>query len=344
MQVAAKAKTPATANLPAEVAAQLPDVEREAVAMAREAGRIVSSLFGQSVQVNYKDDKQTDPVTAADIQSQAYLFQAITERFPDHGILGEEKNDNDDQEALAADWLWVLDPVDGTTNFLNGLPVWAVSIGVMYRGLPVAAALYLPWPHADGGSVLHAHKEGGAFQDGQRLELADPEEIIANRLSGIPGSFGTQYHVGKALRRKAGEPRVTGSIAYELAMVARGAMQYCVIGGPRLWDMAAGVLLVAEAGGSVMLRRGKGWEPLTSIVSTWDERPPTMKELRDRVQPLVAGKKRIAPMVASNLRSRRPSLWRRAKRLLRRPKPRQPQNQQPSNQEDQQTQKAAPAQ
>ena len=315
--------------MPPEVTEQLPQVEREAVAMAREAGRIVSSLFGQSVQVDYKDDKQTDPVTAADLQSQAYLAQAITQHFPSHGILGEEKNDNDDQEAPAADWLWVLDPLDGTTNFLNGLPVWAVSIGVMYRGLPVAAALYLPWPDSDNGVVLHARSGGGAFQDHEKLELPDPEEIIANRLSGIPGSFGAQYRIGKTLRRKAGEPRVTGSIAYELAMVARGVMQYCVIGGPRLWDMAAGVLLVAEAGGSVMLRRQKSWDPMKAIIPTWETKTPTMKELRDRVQPLVAGKPRIAPLVAANLTPRRPSVLRRLKRLVIRRKPRQQQQQQP---------------
>ena len=328
MQVAVKNTTGAAViPLPQDVIQHLPDVEREAVTMGREAGRIVTGLFGQSVQVDYKDDKQTDPVTAADLQSQAFLVQAIRERFPDHGILGEEKGEDDNEETPAADWLWVLDPLDGTTNFLNGLPVWAVSIGVMYRGLPVAASLYLPWPDNNGGFVLHARKGGGAFQDGQKLELADSEEIIANRLSGIPGSFGGQYHVGKALRRKGGEVRVTGSVAYELAMVARGVMQYCVIGGPRLWDMAAGVLLVAEAGGSVMLRRRKIWEPMGAIVPTWETKTPTMKELRNWVQPLVAGKARIAPMVASNLRLRRPSLWRRIKRLVRRPKPRQPQGQ-----------------
>ena len=131
--------------------------------------------------------------------------------------------------------------------------------------------------------------------------------------------------MGKPLRRKAGEMRVTGSIAYELAMVARGVMQYCVIGGPRLWDMAAGVLLVAEAGGSVMLRRPKSWEPMEAIIPTWVTKTPNMKELRGWVQPLVAGKARIAPMVASNLRPRRPSLLRRARRLVRRLKPRQAQ-------------------
>jgi myo-inositol-1(or 4)-monophosphatase len=331
MQVATNNRPEAASALPPDITDQLPDVEREAVAMAREAGRMVSSLFGQSVQVDYKDDKQTDPVTAADLQSQSYLVQAITQHFPDHGILGEEKSDDEEQEARPPDWLWVLDPLDGTTNFLNGLPVWGVSIGVMYRGLPVAAALYLPWPQADGGFVLHASKGGGAFQDEQKLELLDPEEIIANRLSGIPGSFGGQYRVGKALRSKAGEMRVTGSIAYELAMVARGVMQYCVIGGPRLWDMAAGVLLVAEAGGSVMLRRRKGWEPMVAIIPTWDTKTPNMKELRGWVQPLVAGKARIAPMVASNLKSRRPSALRRVRQFLRRMKARQAKSRRSSN-------------
>ena len=327
MNVAARSRADEVPDLPPEVVDQLPDIERKAVAMAREAGRIVSGLFGRHVQVDYKDDKQTDPVTAADIQSQAYLAQAIRESFPDHGILGEEKGDNDDLESPAADWLWVVDPVDGTTNFLNGLPVWAVSIGVMYRGYPVAAAIYLPWPDADGGAVFHAWKGGGAFQNEEKLELADPEEIIANRLSGIPGSFGAQYRVGKPLRGKAGEMRVTGSVAYELAMVARGAMQYCVIGGPKLWDMAAGALLVSEAGGSVMLRRHKSWEPMGAIIPTWESKTPNMKELRDRVQPLVAGKARIAPLVVSNLRPRGPSWRRRVRQLVTRLKPRKAQSQ-----------------
>ena len=312
-----------SANLPESVLEQLPIVEAEAVKMAREAGRIVSSLFGKSIQVDYKDEKKTDPVTAADTQSQAFLVEAIKSRFPDHGVLGEEDGDEEEQEVTATDWLWVLDPLDGTTNFLNGLPIYAVSIGVLYRGVPVAAALYLPWPEAGSGFILHARRGGGAFQDDEPLSLEDVETVIANRLSGIPGSFGGQYRVGKELRRKVGEVRVTGSIAYELAMVARGVMQYCVIGGPRLWDMAAGVLVVAEAGGAVMVRQRRGWEPMASLIPTWSTKPPTMKELRNWVQPLVAGKARIAPFVASNLRRRRPSLRARVFRLVRRRRRRQ---------------------
>ena len=318
MRQAKQPAPPATAApLPQEAADQLADVEAEAVAMARQAGRIVDGLFGRPVQVDYKDDKRTDPVTTADTQSQAYLAQAIAHRFPSHGILGEEGGNDGQQDAPLPDWLWVLDPLDGTTNFLNGLPIYAVSIGILYRGIPAAAALHLPWPEAGGSVVLHARKGGGAFQDDQPLTLADPEAIIPNRLSGIPGSFTSQYRVGKTLRRKAGEVRVTGSVAYELAMVARGVMQYCVIGGPRLWDMAAGVLLVAEAGGSVMLRHNKTWAPMGPIVPAWDIAPPTMKQLRDRVQPLVAGKPRIAPIVASNLRPRSMPLKRRLIQMAR---------------------------
>ena len=91
MQVAANNRPETASALPPDITGQLPDVEREAVAMAREAGRIVSSLFGQSVQVDYKDDKQTDPVTAADLQSQSYLVQAITQHFPITAFWGKRR-------------------------------------------------------------------------------------------------------------------------------------------------------------------------------------------------------------------------------------------------------------
>ena len=111
--------------------------------------------------IDYKDKEQRDPVTDADKTTQEYLSQEITKKFPGHGILGEEgggEEAGDQEDVPSPDFLWVLDPLDGTTNFLNGLPVYASSIGVLYRGRPVAAALFLPWPKPSGGFVLHCHK------------------------------------------------------------------------------------------------------------------------------------------------------------------------------------------
>ena len=105
---------------------------------------------------------------------------------------------------------------------------------------------------------------------------------------------------------KAGEMRTTGSIAYELAMTACGVLQYSLFGFPRIWDMAGGALAVMEAKGTVMTRfRGeKRWHPLESLVPTWEANPPSLKELRQWVAPLVAGNRQVAPMVAANIHPR----------------------------------------
>ena len=140
------------------------DIEQHAVELARGAGRILAGHFGKKIKVEFKDEHERDPVTAADKETQEYLTAEILKRFPEHGILGEEgTKEEKESEEPAKDILWVLDPLDGTTNFMNGLPVFASSIGVLYRGWPMAAALYLPWPTNDGGFVLHCHKGGGCF-------------------------------------------------------------------------------------------------------------------------------------------------------------------------------------
>ena len=286
---------------------QLTEIERHAVELARGAGEILAGHFGRRIEVEFKDDKQRDPVTAADKQTQAYLSAEIARRFPDHGVLGEEATEEEKQsEEPARDTLWVLDPLDGTTNFLNGLPVFASSIGVIHRGRPVAAALYIPWPTDGGGFVLHCRRGGGCFAGDEPVKVLETEQPIPNRLIGLPGYFGVANRFTGGLAGKEGEPRTTGSIAYELAMTARGVMQYGIFGAPRMWDIAGGVLAVQEAGGTVMTRfKGeRNWHPIDSFVPSWEEKTPTMKELRAWVAPLVAGNQHLAPLIANNVRRR----------------------------------------
>jgi len=231
------------------------DIEQHAVELARGAGRILAGHFGKKIEVEFKDEHERDPVTAADKETQEYLTAEILKRFPEHGILGEEgTKEEKESEEPAKDILWVLDPLDGTTNFMNGLPVFASSIGVLYRGWPMAAALYLPWPTNDGGFVLHCHKGGGCFADDEPVKVYESDEPVPSRLIGVPGYFGVGQGFTGKLAGKAGEVRTTGSIAYELAMTARGVLQYAMFGAPRLWDMAGGALAVVEAGGTVMTR------------------------------------------------------------------------------------------
>ena len=291
------------------------EIEAAAVEIAQGAGDILAAHFGRKISIEYKDKEERDPVTEVDKACQNYLVGEINRRFPDHSILGEEQSEEEAKKAKedsgatdppCGDFLWVLDPLDGTTNFLNGLPVYAVSVGVLHKGRPLAGALFIPWPKPGGGFVLHCRQGGGCFAGEDPVEVYKSDEPVNNRLAGLPGHFSYFTKYGKGLRGKSGEPRTTGSIAYELAMTACGVMQYAVFGAPRMWDMAAGALAVMEAGGTVMTRspKEKGWHVMESFVPTWQEKPPTLKELRRWVAPLVVGNNKVAPLLAANLRSR----------------------------------------
>ena len=342
--------TPVQSILPDDGLAE--EIEAAAVQLALGAGEILSSRFGQRIAVEYKDKERRDPVTEVDKACQEYLVREISKLYPEHSILGEEGGGDDSQESETPcnDIVWVLDPLDGTTNFLNGLPVFASSIGVLYRGRPLAGAMFVPWPVDGGGFVLHCRRGAGCFAGAaaawgggrdtnaaawgggrdtnaaawgggrdtnaaarsggrdyeERTAVYESEEIVNNRLVGLPGFFGQSTRFGKGLKGRTGEVRTTGSIAYELAMTACGVLQYAVIGAPRMWDMAAGALAVMEAGGTVMTRLHgqKRWQPMDSLVPSWDANPPTLKELRQWVAPLVAGNNHVAPLVAHNLRRR----------------------------------------
>ena len=312
----------------------LREIERHAAKIAREAGELLRWHFERALNVQYKDDKQSDPVTNADFACQRLLEGEISRRFPEHGILGEEDNASERERVdgqPAPDFVWVLDPLDGTRNFLSGLPLYASSIGVLYRGAPVVAAVFLPWPNDEGGIVMHARRGGGTRVNGESIPALNAVAPEGNRLITLPGGFGALFSVGKGLRGKAGELRMTGSIAYELAMVAKGVTQYTVTTAPFLWDAAGGSLLVMEAGGIVLqggerkllgaLPAGMSWRPLESFAPSWSSGRTTMKELREWRAPLLLGSPDVARYVASNLRGKarvRRRVMRRIGRLVRR--------------------------
>ena len=296
--------------------ATLADIETRAAEMAQGTGEILSRHFGTSLDVEYKDEKKTDPVTNADLECQEFVERAVSNHFPDHGLVGEEGPE--EGQGISPDFVWVVDPLDGTQNFLNGLPVYASSIGVLYRGRPIAGAVFVPWPGEGGGAVLHARRGGGAFLQDEPLAIFQGDEPEPQRLTTIPGPFGKGSRMVGALRGKVGELRVTGSIVYELAMVARGVLQCSVTTNPRLWDAVAGVVLVVEAGGSALVgRRTAGirlpgtkairWAPLESFVDDWESGKTTLKELRQWSAPMVLGSPGIARYFAGRL-GRRSSL------------------------------------
>ena len=297
------------------------EIEQHAVEIARQGGAILGRYFGQAVKVEYKDKRESDPVSEADHETQDYLYQAIEARFPDHGILGEEDDKEKKEDSTPApDFLWVLDPLDGTKNFLHGLPVYACSVGVLYKGAPVAGAVFVPWPADGGGIVFHAHLGGGAFADSEPISVHEAKEPRGNVMVTLPGYFGTLSNFKKPMRGKVGELRVTGSIAYELVMVSRGITQYMITTGPHLWDIVGGVAVAMEAGGALFRgTRTSGalgmfpsirWEETDTLVPNWKSGTTSTRDLHKWVQPLTLGSPPVARYVTSNMRTRLNLCWR----------------------------------
>ena len=254
----------------------LKEIEERAVRLVREAGAIALSGFGRPLQVAYKERSRANPVTDVDREVEAFLRSAIWESFPEHSLLGEE---GDEPVPDGGDALWVVDPLDGTINFLNGLPLFACSLALLRRGEPVVGAIYLPVAPATAcartqsggepipvvparGAVLHARLGGGALLDGMPVRVSDASELEASSLSGLPGNHVRQFKRMDGLRRRPGEPRCLGSVCFEAALVAAGVFRYAVFGKPKLWDVAAASLIVREAGGVALRWAGDGWVDL----------------------------------------------------------------------------------
>ena len=290
-------------------------IESRAVDMARDAGDILARFFGGNLEIQYKDDRRNDPVTNADREVQDFLVKEITREFQNHAILGEEDDkEKSDDKARAPDFVWVLDPLDGTKNFLHGLPAYACSIGVLYRGEPVVGAVFTPWPNSQGGVVHHARKGGGAFADETPIKVAELDGPRNDQLVTLPGWFGWLHRFDKPMHGRTGDHRVTGSIAYELVLLARGVTQYMYTSHPHLWDVAGGVAVAMEAGASVMVGSRKSgplgllpsmeWSESSSLVESWDEKV-TIGQLRRWARPLVLASPPVARFVSANLGWRR---------------------------------------
>jgi len=306
-----------------ESPSDLKEIEDVAVALAEDAGRLVLAYYRQALEVEYKDEHRRDPVTRADRDIEAYIVKAVRERFPEHSVLGEEGSPGEGD----AEFLWVVDPVDGTSNFIYRLPLFCVSIAVLRRREPVVAAIFAPGQPELGGGVYHARLGGGAYLGDRRLRVASPEGKPVRGLVSLPGFAGSLYRMSGAFARSPGDPRTLGSAALELALVAAGVLQYGLFGSLKIWDVAAGVLLVREAGGEVLLWRGwlSGWRRLGAFAA----KTPSEKDLtglRGWSEPLLVGGPQVASFVRGGARPARHTLrrlLRRAWRLLRRPRPKE---------------------
>jgi myo-inositol-1(or 4)-monophosphatase len=239
----------------------LRDAEAVCVQAVREAGAVLLDYFRRPLVVEFKDKGQQSPVTEADRRSEDLLRAALTRAFPAHSIVGEE---GEDVVNAGADYVWFLDPLDGTSNFAAGLPAFAISMGLCFRGVPVLGVIAVPWEGPQ-GTIFRAHQGGGAYCNDVAMQVAGAEVPAGTQLVSMPFWALWQYRVRRRARLGHVNARASGSIAYELVYAARGTFQWSIISGARLWDMVAGVVLVQEAGGAVLFsngaaRRWQAWE------------------------------------------------------------------------------------
>ncbi|MFN8634437.1 MAG: inositol monophosphatase [Chloroflexota bacterium] len=257
-------------------------------------------------QVEFKDRHQRDPVTAVDRAIEALVRRELKARFPDHGILGEEGTG----EGIESELLWVLDPIDGTANFAAGLPFYGLSLALLRYGEPVVGCLLVPfWPGSGEGAVLRASLGNGASIGGKRIHL-ERQPFRPGGPVAVPPGLRMMFGLSGAYAKRSGEARNLGSIVAEIAMVATGGFQYAVFGGPKLWDVAAGALIVREAGGAALTWQGGRWRPIVRFRPPVrkpgrkpDEKPKT---LRDWSQPVLVAGPGAAGHVAAGLAPHRP--------------------------------------
>jgi myo-inositol-1(or 4)-monophosphatase len=214
-------------------------------AIAREAGELLMGYFARRVKIEYKGD--VDLVTEADRACEALIMDRIQARFPRHDVMGEEGA----RRETGSDYMWYVDPLDGTTNFAHGFPVFCVSLGLEYKGELTAGVIYDPTR----GEMFSAEKGSGAYLNQRRIHVSKTENLPESLVgTGFPSHKRHQnpniYFYHQITLRTHGVRRA-GSAALDLACVASGRFDGFWEFNLNPWDLSAGVLLVQEAGGQV---------------------------------------------------------------------------------------------
>ncbi len=218
----------------------------DAMSWAREAGAVHLRYFrGNELDIRAKLN-DSDVVTAADKAAEKVLINHIRDAYPDHSILSEESG----AEEHSGEFRWVIDPLDGTTNFSQGLPLFSVSAGIEHRGTTVAGVVFAPYLN----EMFHAVKGEGAFLNGKRITVSGKDRLDQSVVAtGFPvdkleNPDNNIDNVARVMPLVRGLRRL-GSAAIDLCYVAAGFLDGYWELNLHEWDASAGLLIVDEAGG-----------------------------------------------------------------------------------------------
>ncbi len=220
-----------------------------AVSAARSAGRIIMKHYRQGTLGEIQTKGRNDFVTEVDREAEAAIIHTIRRAHPHHGILAEESG-RDGADDGKDDVLWIIDPIDGTMNFIRGIPHFCISIGCQVHGQLSHAVVYDPFKE----ELFTASRGTGASLDGKRIRVANTVRLNSAILAtgfAYRKTEDLHKHLGtfNNVLEQCGDVRRAGSAALDLAYVAAGRLDGYWEIGLQPWDMAAGLLLVQEAGG-----------------------------------------------------------------------------------------------
>lgn len=237
------------------------------VRAARRAGDLIVRHINQLDAIKVDSKGRNDFVSEVDRMAEQDIIRTVQRSYPDHAFLAEESGASGD-----AEYVWIIDPLDGTTNFLHGFPVFCVSIAVMHRGRLEHGVIYDPLRQ----ELFTASRGAGATVDGRRMRVSDTRLLEKSLIgTGFPYKqdadsdlLDAYMEMLKAAMRATSGVRRPGAAALDLAYVAAGRLDGFWEIGLKIWDVAAGVLMIQECGGLVTDLAGRdGWQQSGNIVA-----------------------------------------------------------------------------
>jgi myo-inositol-1(or 4)-monophosphatase len=238
-----------------------------AVKAARKAGSIITRASSEIDRLTVRRKQHNDFVSEVDNAAEEAIIRTLREAYPSHAFLGEEGGAS--SPAAGSEYLWIIDPLDGTTNFLHGFPQYCVSIALKHKGVLQQAVVYDP----SRNELFTATRGAGAFLNDRRIRVSATDKFEDSLIgTGFPfrefAHFDDYLRMFAAVTRRVAGVRRPGAAALDLAWVAAGRMDGFWEMGLSPWDMAGGALLVREAGGMVSdFEAGEGFLESGRIVA-----------------------------------------------------------------------------
>jgi myo-inositol-1(or 4)-monophosphatase len=233
----------------------LSEIGQFAKEVVKEAGALLVRLRKEPMVFEAKRD-HSDLVTFADKEIETFLVKKILKAFPQHGIVGEEGIF--DQDDTYYQTQWVIDPIDGTTNFIHNFPFYGISVGVVHKGVGMIGVVYNPVTD----ELFYAEKDNGAFVNDVRLHLDQPITLKESLISTAmiwdnPQTKNTMHPSVIQIYKETRGLRMVGGAAISLCEIAKGTLNAYIVPALSTWDYAAGIIILKEAGGTITRLNGQ---------------------------------------------------------------------------------------